>query len=63
MTGIYPAPILDKAGETQVNNISIVIHRDSGSALLDWLLEHVPQSMYLEVTVESVVILPITVFS
>jgi len=31
MTGIYPAPILDKAGETQVNNISIVIRRDSGS--------------------------------
>jgi len=29
MTGIYPAPILDKAGETQVNNISIVIWRDS----------------------------------
>jgi len=30
MTGIYPAPILDKAGETQVNNISIVIRRDNG---------------------------------
>jgi len=29
MTGIYPAPILDKAGETQVNNISIVIRRDN----------------------------------
>jgi len=30
MTGIYPAPILDKAGETQVNNISIVIRRNNG---------------------------------
>jgi len=29
MTGIYPAPILDKASETQVNNISIVIWRDN----------------------------------
>jgi len=29
MTGIYPAPILDKAGETQVNNLSIVIRRDT----------------------------------
>jgi len=28
-TGIYPAPILDKASETQVNNISIVIRRDT----------------------------------
>jgi len=28
MTGIYPTFILDKAGETQVNNISIVIWHD-----------------------------------
>ena len=35
MTGIYPTPILDKAGETQVNNILIVIWCDNGYGL-EW---------------------------
>jgi len=37
MTGIYPAPILDKASETQVNNISIVIRRDTAFPNTAWV--------------------------